>query len=722
MSEATGKTPAGKRVEKASARTALGPSLVWTLGREMGLGWLSYRVLYALQHRSGWIERRHRATSWNEAFGQISSGSDLDARGDFFATVNDELSGAVRCFPNPTNVADKVLEGTWPYFGLSLMDVGFPPNWHKNPSNGHIADCSRHWSRIGDCEYGDIKYIWEASRFSVVFALARAYAATGAERYAKAFWTLLESWIENNPPQQGPNWKCGQEAAIRAMAWCFGLHVFEQSPHTTNDRRRKLALALGVHALRIEKNLAYAVSQRNNHAISEAVGLWTIGLLFPGLRHAERWRDTGRGILEREAARQIADDGSYVQHSTNYHRVMLHDFTWALRLGQVNRQPLPGAISDRVGSAVRFLAAYVDPDTGRAPNYGSNDGANFLPWNACEYSDYRPVLQAAHYAISGEHLYKPGPWDEDLLWLFGPKALERDEKKTAHSPKPSETTSSGYCVLRGFSSLCSVRSARFRNRPAHADQLHVDLWWRGLNIARDAGTFLYNGEGCWQNGLSGTGVHNTVTVDGQDQMLRVGRFLWAGWAQGTNPEYKKISAEIECWQSEHGGYRRLGVTHRRAVIRHRDTWFVVDDVLGAGNHSASVQWLLADLPYEFGGEAGITLTTPAGLFGVKLWGSRESEFNIVRAGDQVHPALAPAGANPVRGWYSPSYGVKEPALSIALECRGALPLRFISVLSPELLTSEFTRTSVLLNSGDAKLALTLQEPGNPILAEVKVVI
>ena len=61
------------------------------------------------------------------------------------------------------------------------------------------------------------------------------------------------------------------------------------------------------------------------------------------------------------------------------------------------------------------------------------------------------------------------------------------------------------------------------------DQLHFDLWWHGLNITQDAGIYLYNGEPPWDNPLVSTRVHNTITVDGLDQMTRGGRFLTLDW-------------------------------------------------------------------------------------------------------------------------------------------------------------------------------------------------
>ena len=84
-----------------------------------------------------------------------------------------------------------------------------------------------------------------------------------------------------------------------------------------------------------------------------------------------------------------------------------------------------------------------------------------------------------------------------------------------------------------------IRAGRYTRRPFQADQLHVDLWWQGINLARDAGTYLYNGPPPWNNGLAGTAVHNTVTVDHHDQMRRAGRFLWVDWAQASGRVYSR---------------------------------------------------------------------------------------------------------------------------------------------------------------------------------------
>jgi uncharacterized heparinase superfamily protein len=119
----------------------------------------------------------------------------------------------------------------------------------------------------------------------------------------------------------------------------------------------------------------------------------------------------------------------------------------------------------------------------------------------------------------------------------------------------------------------TLRGVEFHGRPAHADQLHADLWWNGVNIARDAGTYSYNNPSPWQNALDSTRVHNTVTIDDLDQMTRVSRFLWldqanAKWDPQTSPN--QIAAS-------HNGYRKLGYRHERSLSLVQGIGFTILD-------------------------------------------------------------------------------------------------------------------------------------------------
>jgi asparagine synthase (glutamine-hydrolysing) len=560
---------------------------------------------------------------------------------------------------SPVALVEKLVGGDFRYFEGVEAAAGFPPDWHRHPFTGECAPADVHWSEIGDFQFGDLKVIWEPNRFGFGYALVRAYRRTGDERYPEIFWQLVEDWRDQNPPQSGVNWKCGQEISFRVMAWLFGLYGFLESPATTAERVATLAQMVAVSAKRIEANLDYALSQRNNHGISEGVGLWTVGLMFPEFRQSAEWSELGRGVLERSGRDLIYDDGSFAQHSVNYHRLMLHDFLWAIRLGDLHGQPLSGALRERLAKAWNWLFQMQDEISGRAPNYGQNDGALVLPLNNCDYRNFRPVLQAVHYLCTGTRCYPPGPWDEDLFWLFGPEALEAPTAPPERTPLQADQ--GGYYTLRSSEGFALVRCASFNHRPGQADMLHVDLWWRGQNVALDAGTYSYNAPAPWNNSLAHTAYHNTVSVDGLDQMERVGKFLWLPWLKGQVTRFEPSDKEnLTHWEGEHDGYRRLKypVSHRRAILQlPGEKWVMLDKLKSPARHRYRLHWLLMDVPYEWDEERGrLALHTESGPFFVQVGVSALGwEASLVRA-----------DSSSARGWHSPYYNYREPALSLAV--------------------------------------------------------
>lgn len=614
-----------------------------------------------------------------------------------------------RCFAGwdeqavtPLTLSEEIAQGRMRYFERTTADTGFPPDWHVNPFTGERAPADIHWSRIGDFGHGDIKIIWEPSRFGSAYALVRAYWRTGREQYAEMFWQLVEDWRAHNPPQQGPNWKCGQEISFRVMAWCFGLYGLLDSKATTAERVAALAQMIAVSGHRIEANLDYALSQRSNHGISEGAGLWTIGALFPEFSRSEKWREMGREVLESQGLDLIYDDGAFSQHSVNYERLMLQDYLWAIRLGEVLDQSFSSELSGRVGKAGNFLFQIQDERSGRVPYYGQNDGALILPLSNCDYQDFRPVIQSTHYLSSRARRYEPGPWDEDLLWLFGPDALKAPLAVEARTDLKAD--SGGYYTLRSEEGFAFTRAASFRHRPAQADMLHVDLWWRGQNIATDAGTFSYNAPAPWNNSLAHTAYHNTVTVDGQDQMNRAGKFLWLPWMRGQpRAYYRSRAGHLTYWEGEHNGYERLAAParHRRAILRLGERWLVLDELNSAEKHSYRLHWLLLDADYEWDREAKrLKIDTPAGAYYLQVGIlSGEADCSLVRADD----------SSP-RGWRAPYYNYREPALSLGITaCASAF--RFWTLFGPELTLVTPGESALRLERDRWQATINLQAEG-----------
>jgi len=509
--------------------------------------------------------------------------------------------------------------GRLPFFSRWSAELGDPIGWRRNPVTDGVWPIDPHWSRCPhfNAKLGDIKFVWEASRFAQCYLLTRASVLTREDQPLRLALRRIEEWIDANPPACGPQWACGQETAFRLMAWCFALNAAYGCDLLTESLFGKIAASIYRQALRIEHHIGFACSIRNNHSISEAVGLYTVGLLFPEFDRAERWRKLGRRVLIADTCKLVFDDGAFIQHSMNYHRLMLHDCIWAVRLGRLHGESFPAEFMDRIAKASDFIYQMHDSATGRVPNYGANDGALVLPLTSCDYLDYRPVIQSSHYLVHGKRILDEGPWDEELLWLFGPEALEAPITNRPLESRQFDT--GGYYTLRGEESWAMIRCHTYKERPAQADMLHFDLWWRGENILRDAGSYSYYCPGPWNAYFNGTAAHNTITVDGRNQLTRGPRFMWFDWTRSRFRHHERSDdGRTECWEGEHDGYRkRSGVTHRRRVERHSDgSWTVTDDLLGSGNHIAALYWHLGDWRYEWDEERSlIKCRTPVG----KVW-------------------------------------------------------------------------------------------------------
>ena len=113
---------------------------------------------------------------------------------------------------------------------------------------------------------------------------------------------------------------------------------------------------------------------------------------------------------------------------------MLQVSVMATLLAKWHRQPLDDSIIRHIAAAEEFLFQMLDPHSGQAPLYGNNDGAWVLPLDECDYLDFRGTVQAAHYLTTGRRRFDRGPWDEDLLWLFG-EGASRGAARTAAAAK-----------------------------------------------------------------------------------------------------------------------------------------------------------------------------------------------------------------------------------------------------------------------------------------------
>jgi hypothetical protein len=341
------------------------------------------------------------------------------------------------------------------------------------------------------------------------------------------------------------------------------------------------------------------------------------------------------------------------------------------------------SIRQALGLAARWLNDLIVGKNGEAPNLGSNDGSLILPFGGHSVLSYREVADAALKTFCFE---QPETESEFSAWFTKPLGSSLPDGNKRIPPYSFQRLDSRTSV--GF-----LRTAVFNSRPSHADQLHFDLWWDGENILKDAGTYRYTAPSPWDNALGSTGLHNTVLVDGKDQMTRVGKFLWADWAQADSGESLRIGDGWRGITASHDGYRKLGITHQRTVEwNHFDTWVVRDQLSTTSKrkraHQLRLHWLLPDaIPGKQGDTndwrwsvAGksIILTRGEKVVAVHFSIQPETvpfEVNLFRAGETL---VGNKPAQSTWGWFSPTYGIKLPSLSVTLDASSKLPVTLIT--------------------------------------------
>jgi hypothetical protein len=89
-----------------------------------------------------------------------------------------------------------------------------------------------------------------------------------------------------------------------------------------------------------------------------------------------------------------------------------------------------------------------------------------------------------------------------------------------------------------------MRCGNHKDRPAHADNLHLDYWVNGVNLLQDSGTYKYNTSKELQNYFTGSNAHNTVVIEGKDQMLKGSRFIWYFWSQAKKATWTETENEF----------------------------------------------------------------------------------------------------------------------------------------------------------------------------------
>jgi hypothetical protein len=419
---------------------------------------------------------------------------------------------------------DAILAGDYSWLMENAHKLGQTPDWHG------LVDQAGSWplipsdqiDYIGAERPGDVRRIWELNRHQYLITLSRGWRVFRDERYASCLARHLNDWIERNPFEQGVNWTQGQEAALRAISWCWIWHLCHDAPQVDQALREKFLLVLARSLRFMERHLCAFGRHTHNHLISELGGLYLVARFFPFLPEAARLEAWSRKLLQREILKQVFPDGLAGELSTNYMLFVLDtlcgviaadvDFWRGSRCWK--RVSQMGEASSRLTRPDGSLPFIGDNDSGRgwllADDLLNRESYAQLPW----------ILE--HKAVS--------PWTPDQpaevwLWLFGPELAP-----CPHSPREAaflfrdggiwtwrehEGADASWLLFRGGA---TKRLQGVMQSHHHADMLSLELAWRGRPLLVDPGTYAYSLEDDLRLHFRGSSAHSGLWVEGRESV------------------------------------------------------------------------------------------------------------------------------------------------------------------------------------------------------------
>jgi uncharacterized heparinase superfamily protein len=566
------------------------------------------------------------------------------------------------------NQADCIASHRLTLFGLQDRYLGDPIDWNYEHESGvRVPLRFAAWIDYRDRRVvGDAKVCWEPSRHHHLVTLARTYRASGESRYASAALDQLDSWISQSRFGFGINWRSPLELAVRVINWVWTLDLIAESGLFRGGIRQRVTRSVYQHLWEISRKYSRG-SSANNHLIGEAAGVFVAASYFPELPETASWRKTSWEILEREILAQTFEDGCTREQALGYHLFVCQFFLFAGLVSQWTHMPFPERYWRRLERMLEFVSALIEGG-GSLPFFGDCDDGYVLDLGA------GPGEAAWMLAVGGALFDRPelkagaGDWSEPARWVLRSPCRERFEQLT----EPPETLlrsrafqHSGYYLLQcGHRNTADRMSVLFDcgdlgfgplAAHGHADALSFTLRAFGVDIFIDPGTYDYFTFPAWRDYFRSTRAHNTVVVDGADQSVMTGPFMWGRRANARPVRWLQEAQGGEI-VAEHDGYARLTspASHRRTLVLSGTarSLTIRDEISTAGKHDLALYFHLS--------EHCEIISRSANVYTLRA-GGRVLTFEV----DQQLAVESVQGCDqPLGGWVSRGYHQKTPAATL----------------------------------------------------------
>ena len=321
-----------------------------------------------------------------------------------------------------------------------------------------------------------------------------------------------------------------------------------------------------------------------NHVLFQYYSAWLISEIFSG------WKtkiDSERSLqkLLGEIDVEFLDSGLHFELSTHYHlQISLVGLYLIGHLQNLNREVPEGLLGIMIKAAT-----VID---------------NFM------IGEYFPLIGDGCYNFFHEK------YDEDIQNFYH----LRDKFLHTKKMDPITNYDDQYILIKdkNYHIIFDVGEIGLKQNPGHghADLLSFILGYNGIPIFIDPGTFQYNNIEASLN-LKRTSSHNTVSVNGEDQVKLWGFFRWAYLPKHIVSKYNINDNGTMYAEGEFVGYRHIGEIKHKRLIKIENNSVIIKDILkGKSGNSIQVNFVLhPDISVEKK-DNGIILST--GLYKFEL--------------------------------------------------------------------------------------------------------
>ena len=481
--------------------------------------------------------------------------------------------------------ADRIVAGNIDIFSLKNYQFGPLPEWNKDPLTGVVAPLvfGKRLDYRNESLVGNIKYLWEPNRHLFLVTLAQAYALTSNHKYLNSIKAYLSSWIEQCPYLMGANWVSSLELAIRLINWSITWKMIGGANSPIFDSKEGKIFKenwlrnIFEHSCFIA-NYFSRFSSANNHLIGEAAGLYVASIIWPYWQTSAVWERQAKEILESEVVKQTWRDGVNKEQAISYQQFVLDFLLIAALTGKQSDSVFSDQFWQVISQMIAYLAAIIDVGN-NIPMFGdADDGYVVQLSQQPEFNHYVSLITTGKLLFD-EAIPKPlpGKLDDKTIWMLGASAKGEADNKDGlcQTGIRQSFPDGGYWILGdSFNTPSEVKavvdcgSLGYLSIAAHghADSLSLYLSVSGKEFLIDPGTYSYHTEREWREYFRGTRAHNTITVDGQDQSVITGNFMWGKKAVSACTHWKNEES-VTMFKGEHNGYMRLAdpVLHTREV-------------------------------------------------------------------------------------------------------------------------------------------------------------